>query len=335
MNFQNEILARRKRRNAKALKKHAFNTPSHPRRRAGTNGREIPQAMTCVLAIDLGGTNLRAALHNGDIAALQMLTQEAAPSSLDDFRNRVGALADEAGDITAIGLAVPGLVEGSSCRWIPNLPYLDGQNLQELFPEITVAVGNDAQIAMLAEAVEGAARSLTDALLLAIGTGIGSAVLAGDRIVAGAQGGACSFGWACADTNDAGEDRSGWLERCASGRALDIVAAGLGLANGSALISAARSGEGAAITALEVPMRSLGTALAGAVALLNPQAILISGGIADALDVMKPPLLAALRRQLPPHLRDINIRPGAFGSRAGLVGAALAGAAGAGWRQIR
>lgn len=291
--------------------------------------------MTRTLAIDLGGTNLRAALHDGDIAALQMLTHEAAPSTLEDFRSRVSQLADEAGEIAAIGLAVPGLVESSTCRWIPNLPYLDGQDLQKLLPGRTVAVGNDAQIALLAEALEGGATSLTDALLLAIGTGIGSAVLAGGRIVAGAQGGACSFGWACADTDDPGQDRSGWLERHASGRALDGVAQRLGLADGSALIAEARSGNGEAMAALEGPMQSLGTALAGAVALLNPQAVLISGGIADALDVMKPPLLAALRRQLPPHLRDINIMPGAFGSRAGLAGAALAGAAGAGWRQIR
>lgn len=291
--------------------------------------------MTRTLAIDLGGTNLRAAVHSGDVAALQRLTHEAAPSTLEDFQARLTALAGDAGDIAAIGLAVPGLVEGSTCRWIPNLPYLDGQELQKLFPRLTVAVGNDAQIAMLAEAVEGSARSLTDALLLAIGTGIGSAVLSGGRIVAGAQGGACSFGWACADTADTGEDRSGWLERSASGRALDAVARGQGLANGAALIAAARSGNGEAVAALETPMRGLGTALAGAVALLNPQAILISGGLADALDVMKPPLLAALQRQLPPHLREIDIRPGAFGSRAGLVGAALAGAAGAGWRHIR
>ncbi|HEV2507222.1 MAG TPA: ROK family protein [Mesorhizobium sp.] len=291
--------------------------------------------MTRTLAIDLGGTNLRAAVHTGDIATLQVLAHEAAPATLGDFRTRLDTLADEAGDIAAIGFAVPGLVEGSICRWIPNLPYLDGQDLQGLFPELTVAVGNDAQIAMLAEAVEGGARSLTDALLLAIGTGIGSAVLAGGRILAGAQGGACSFGWACADTDDAGEDRTGWLEREASGRALDALARGLGLANGAALIAAARSGNGQAIATLETPMRRLGTALAGAVALLNPGVVLISGGIADALDVMKPPLLAALRRQLPPHLRNIDIRPGTFGSRAGLVGAALAGATGAGWRQIR
>jgi predicted NBD/HSP70 family sugar kinase len=291
--------------------------------------------MIRTLAIDLGGTNMRAALLDGDVSRLEPIAREAAPASLEEFMTRLHRLYAEIGGAEALGIAVPGLVEGTCCRWVPNLPYLDGQDLQELFPGLHVAVGNDAQIAMLAEACEGAARGLSDTLLLAVGTGIGSAVLAGGRIVSGGQGGACSFGWACADPEDAGEDRSGWLERTASGRALDGIANGLGLADGRALVDAARAGEAEAIAALDMPMRRLGTALAGAVGLLDPQVILISGGIADALDVVRPTLLAALRRQLPPHLRGIEIRPGAFGSRAGLVGAALAGAAGPDWRHIR
>ncbi|MER8460870.1 ROK family protein [Mesorhizobium sp. M0923] len=291
--------------------------------------------MTRILAIDLGGTNLRAAIHSGDVRWLEMLSREPAPTSLDAFVARIGALRAEAGPVDALGLAVPGLVEGSVCRWIPNLPYLDGIDIATLFPRLPVAIGNDAQVAMLAEAVEGAAKGLSDAILLAIGTGIGSAVLANNRIVAGARGGACSFGWACADIEDEGEDRSGWLERFASGRAFDAAARQIGLANGGRLIEAARAGNTAALDALELPARRLGTVLAGAVALLDPQAVLISGGLADALDVVGPPLLAALRRQLPPHLRDVVLRSGEFGSRAGLVGASLAGLAGAQWRQIR
>ncbi|MER9476785.1 ROK family protein, partial [Mesorhizobium sp. M0520] len=99
--------------------------------------------------------------------------------------------------------------------------------------------------------------------------------------------------------------------------------------------AAARGPTPAALSAGSGRARRLGTALAGAVALLDPQAILISGGLADALDVMGPPLLSALQRQLPPHLRDVVLRSGEFGSRAGLVGASLAGLAGAQWRQIR
>ncbi len=290
--------------------------------------------MTRVLAIDLGGTNLRAAVYTGDIHALAQQVREPAPETLDAFATRVHALAAES-KAEVLGLAVPGLTEGSVCRWIPNLPWLDGVDIAALFPGMRVAVGNDAQIALLAEAAGGAAKGVSDAILLAIGTGIGSAVLANGRIVAGAHGGACSFGWACADIKDHGEERSGWLERVASGRALDALACEIGLADSRQLIAAAKAGELAAQTLLEVPARQLGTALAGAVGLLDPGVILISGGLADALDVIAPPLLAVLRRQVPPHLRGIELKPGLFGSRAGLVGAALAGQAGSGWRQIR
>jgi glucokinase len=291
--------------------------------------------MTRVLAIDLGGTNLRAAIFTGDIAALEIPSREPAPAGLDAFVARINALRADAGTVDALGIAVPGLVEGTVCRWIPNLPFLDGVDLQALFPDLPIALGNDAQIALLAEAVEGSAKGMSDAILLAIGTGIGSAVLANGRIVAGAQGGACSFGWACADIKDDGEERSGWLERMASGRALDALAGRIGLAGGHQLIAAAQAGELAALTLLEVPARQLGTALAGAVALLDPQAVLVSGGLAEALDVMRPPLLAALRRQLPSHLRGVEIRSGRFGAGAGLAGAALAGRAGEKWRQVR
>jgi predicted NBD/HSP70 family sugar kinase len=291
--------------------------------------------MTKVLAVDLGGTNMRAALYTGDLSTLTMLGQGAAPTDLATFTGRLAALRAEAGDIEAVGFAVPGLVQGTTCRWIPNLPYLDGLDMRALLPGLSVGVGNDAQIALLAEAGAGAAKGMSHAILLAIGTGIGSAVLANGNIVAGSHGGACSFGWACADMNDPGEDRSGWLERVASGRALDLLAQGLSMASGADLIAAARAGDRAARTALERPARQLGIALAGAVALLDPEAILISGGISDALDVLGPSILGAMRRQLPAHLKGIEIRPGAFGARAGVVGAALAGAAGAEWRRTR
>jgi predicted NBD/HSP70 family sugar kinase len=291
--------------------------------------------MTDVLAIDLGGTNLRAAVYSGDVQSLRMLAREAAPADRAAFTARLAGLIREEGAIEAIGFAVPGLVEGTTCRWIPNLPYLDGLDMQAYFPGLRIGIGNDAQIALLAEACAGAAKGMSDAILLSIGTGIGSAVLANGAIVAGAHGGACSFGWACADSDDPGEDRSGWLERVASGRAFDAIAQTLGMANGAALIAAAREGDGRARSALDRPAGQLGLALAGAVALLDPQTIVVAGGLADALDMLGTPIVAAMRRRLPGHLRGIDVRPAAFGPRAALVGAALAGAAGAGWRRLQ
>jgi predicted NBD/HSP70 family sugar kinase len=290
--------------------------------------------MTQVLAIDLGGTQLRAAVHAGDIAALRDITREAAPASFAEFTSRLAALRAEAGGVAGIGLAVPGLIEGTTCRWIPNLPYLDGVDIAALLPDVQIGLGNDAQISLLAESTAGAAQGVSDAILLAIGTGIGSAVLANGQIVAGSRGGACSFGWACADMDDPGEERSGWLERMAAGRALDGIAARTGNASAADLIASARDGDRAAIAALQTPAQSLGATLAGAVALLDPEIVLIAGGISAAFDVLAPQILAAMRRQLPAHLRGIEIRPGTFGPRAGLVGAAIAGAAGENWRRL-
>jgi predicted NBD/HSP70 family sugar kinase len=286
-----------------------------------------------ILAIDLGGTRYRAGLATtDDPAAVRPIGEWSAPGNRESFLAKLEEQLTNS-DATRLGLGIPGLAQGTICRWVPNLPYLDGLDLAAQFPAITVALGNDAQFALVAEMTAGAAVGMSDAILLAIGTGIGSAVLAGGQIVSGSNGGASSFGWASVDTNDRGDDRSGWLERHASGRALDAAASGLGLRSGTALVQAARTGSTAALDALTPPMEALGTALAGAVALLDPAAIILAGGVVASLDVLEPLILTALRRQLPPHLRGIQIKAGHFGPTAGLIGAAFAGARGPEWRR--
>jgi glucokinase len=294
--------------------------------------------MSAILAIDLGGTRIRAALVGGaspaGLSGLSIIGEAPAPKSLEVFASFVGDLIERHA-ITHLGIGVPGLARGSICSWIPNLGYLDGVDLAVLFPGISIGLGNDAQLALLAEASAGAAKGLGDAILLSIGTGIGSAVLSGGRIVKGSRGGACSFGWACADPDDPGDDRDGWLERQASGRALDAIARDAGLVDGAALIAAARTGRADAVDALRPPMRSLGTSLAGAVALLDPQTIVVTGGVATAMDLLVPLIEEGLRRQLPRHLRAIKIAAGHFGPGASLRGAAIAGESGPDWGAMR
>ncbi len=291
--------------------------------------------MSRALAIDLGGTNLRAALAEAaDPAMVQPVGSWPAPTSRAAFQELVAGLLSTH-SVSRLGLAVPGLALGTRCVWIPNLPYLDSLDLAPAFSGVSIALGNDAQFALLAEATAGAASGSSDVILLAIGTGIGSAVLSGGRILRGAQGGAASFGWASADVSDPGDDKDGWLERKASGRALDRLAVEAGLENGATLIAHARRGERAAHELLDRAAGALGTTLAGAVALLDPQKILVSGGVAAALDVLEAPVLSALRRQLPPHLRGITIAAGAFGAGASLAGAAIAAFRGQNWEEVR
>jgi glucokinase len=287
-----------------------------------------------VLAIDLGGTRYRAALARADAPqSLQPLGAAAAPRTREQFLQRVRDQLAETG-ASRLGLGIPGLAAGPVCRWVPNLPYLDGLDLAAALPGVGVALGNDAQFALLAEVKAGAAKGMRNAILLAGATGIRSAVMTDGRIVSGASGAALSFGWAAADVGDAGDETNGWLERNASGRALDAVAARLSIPSGTALVQLAREGNTEALGALERSATALGTALAGAVALLDPEAIIIAGGVAASLDVLEPMILRALRRHLPPHLRSIELRAGQFGPDAGLVGASMAGAAGAQWRSL-
>ncbi|WP_157020257.1 ROK family protein [Mesorhizobium xinjiangense] len=275
------------------------------------------------LALDLGGTNLRAGLVGGAATEPKPLGHWQAPRSLDAFRNRIAALLSEHGT-SEVGIAIPGLASGSMCLWVPNLPFLDGVDLTQLFPGVRVTLGNDAHFSLLAEAADGAARDCRNAILLAIGTGIGSAVLADGRILKGEGGAAISFGWACADPHDSGDDAHGWLERSASGHAMDRLAASLSLPDAMTLVSRARAGDERARAVLEPPMCALGAALAGGVALTGSPCVILAGGVADSLDVLGPMIRPALLRQLPPHLRSVRLAAGKFGSRSALVGAGLA-----------
>ena len=288
-----------------------------------------------VLAVDLGGTHYRAGVASSDMPAfVRPIGVWPTPSTRDELAAMLESQIAELA-ATRLGLAIPGLADGTTCRWVPNLSYLDGLDLAARFPHVEVALGNDAHLALLAEASIGAAAELSDAILLAIGTGIGSAVLADGHIIGSWRGGACSFGWAAADLVDPEEDRNGWRELHCSGQALDRVAVGVGLRDGADLVERARAGDGRAMDALVPPMCALGAALAGAVALLDPEAIIFAGGVAVALDILAPLIRRALVSRLPPHMRGVELRAAQFGPRASLVGAAFAGARGEGWRGRR
>lgn len=291
-----------------------------------------------VLGIDLGGTRLRAAWATADgPLEPRALGDEPAPRSAVELAARVAAYAAGAEGVGSLAVTVPGLVDGTVCRWVPNLPYLDGLDLAELLAGVgaRVVAGNDAQLALLAESALGAASGARDAILLAVGTGIGSAVLSQGRIARGAHGGACSFGWACGDLADPGDARSGWLERRASGRALDALGATLEPPrDGSGLIAAARAGDAAALAALAPATDALGATLAGAVALLDPEVVLLAGGVAAGADVLEPLIRAALAPRVPAHLRAVPVRAGEFGPRAGIAGALLAARSGPTWWEV-
>ena len=74
--------------------------------------------------------------------------------------------------------------------------------------------------------------------------------------------------------------------------------------------------------------------MATVINVLDPEIIVITGGVAAEMDLLAPMIAAAMDRQLPGHLRQISIEAGAFGARAGLIGAGIAGRQGADWGAI-
>jgi glucokinase len=294
-----------------------------------------------VLAVDLGGTNLRAGLlpvgsEPADVLPLATLP---APPDLPSFRAVLEELLRQSTDrceVVRIGLAVPGTADGRRSVWVPKLPYLDGVEVEALVG-LPVTVANDAQLALLAEVTAGAAAGRRDVVLFAIGTGIGSAVLSGGRIVRGAHGAACSAGWLTQAPAERGDPNDGWLERHAAGPTFDAVARDLGrpeVTDAASLMSLASRGDREALQALEHPARVLGGAIAAAVVLLDPEAILLAGGVTAGFEVLAPYLREVLERHTPSHLHGVEVAVGRFGSRAGLVGAAIAGDRGHQWTEV-
>ena len=295
-----------------------------------------------VLAVDLGGTNLRAGLlRPGHLPAdTEPLASQPSPATRDDFAVTLRALveaAQRAGPVTRVGVAVPGTADGDRCLWVPKLAYLDGISLTEI-AGVPVTVANDAHLALLAEVTCGAAAGARDVVLFAIGTGIGSAVLAGGRIVTGSHRAACSAGWMTQDPDDDGHASDGWLERHAAGPSLDRAAAAHpdpAITGAQSLVAAAAAGDQIARAAITAPARRLGGAIASAIALLDPACVLLAGGVAASADTLVPYLREVLERHTPPHLRGTPITVGRFGPRAGLVGAAIAGRRGSSWTEVQ
>ncbi|WP_418605622.1 ROK family protein [Georgenia sp. SUBG003] len=135
----------------------------------------------------------------------------------------------------SVAVGLPGWTTSTVPRWVPNLPFLDGVPLAESVGErlgASCTLLNDAQATLLAERSEGVLRGRRSAVLVALGTGIGGAVLLEGRIVRGHHGCAGSFGWLPVSAEAPDPHHGGW-EQAASGAALESAGQPWGGAAGS------------------------------------------------------------------------------------------------------
>ncbi len=278
--------------------------------------------MTAVLAVDLGGTKTALARVDPDGTVRDRCRLPAA----HDLEGSVAQIAGAASGVRAVGVIVPGIyTPGSGRAWCPNLwgtdevPLLDALRARL---DVPVAIDSDRSGYVLGESWRGAARGLRDVAFVSLSTGIGIGILAGGRVLGGAHGIAGAAGWFALDPRWTEEyGRTGCWEAESAGPA---IARHAGTPDAQAAADAARSGDPAARAAFERAARYGGMGIANLISVLNPEAVVLGGGVGQgAGDLLLEPIRAEVRRWAQPiAAARCRIVLTELGEDAGLLGAA-------------
>ncbi len=271
-----------------------------------------PEALPLVIGVDLGGTQIRAAVLRGAtlLSRVGCLTGEdpaperLIPRMLDAIRQALAEANVKLSEIAGLGMGAPGPLNGNSgivfCP--PNLPGWVNVPLRDIFAaelQVPIYLENDANAAALGEHLFGAGRGCSDVIYLTISTGIGSGIIANGQLLTGCKGTAAELGHITLDRRGprCNCGNIGCLESIASGTAIArranerIV---LGHADGAELLEyslAHQRQEGAADTpedthkALDTPIHVNARMVAEAAEAGIPLAREIIANAADALGI--------------------------------------------------
>jgi glucokinase len=305
-------------------------------------------ARNMVLAFDLGGTKLAAALVDRAGKVVERKTIDADKSSTLAPVRQILELARELsgsksvkGKVAAAGVAVPGLVRRDGTVWAPNLLGWKRMALARRLKQalrVPVVVESDRNAAVLGEAWRGVARGKSDVIVLMLGTGIGAGIWSGGRLVRGAHELSGCAGWMVV-TEEHGPEamRVGQLESLASGPAIaraakKELARGLGelpeqipaeAINAYEVAEAARRGDAASIKVYREAGRLLGYAVANLVSLFDPEMVIIGGGLASASDLFLDSLKKSMKERSQPLLgKQVRVAVSRLGGDANLLGMA-------------
>jgi glucokinase len=259
-------------------------------------------ALRPVLALDLGGTQLRTALimPSGEVVRR---SSRPTPRTADSLvRAAVEALADarlgargSADAPVAVGISAPGPLDPHSGKLIdpPNLhPSTWGLPLAGLVADaldLPATMDKDTNVAALGEGFFGAAAGTNDFVYLTISTGVGGAVITGGRLLHGPDGVAGELGHLAIDAYDGplcGCGARGHLEAIASGTGIAAAAraAGLDVGHASArdVANLEAAGNATAAQVMARARQAVASAVVTVVDLFNPDLVIIGGGIAAA-----------------------------------------------------
>jgi len=316
-----------------------------------TGGTKISSALFTREGEVIGKTKVSIDKSGGDGAAAQIA---------EILRGLDGLAERNEGRLLAAALCVPGVVyQKTGLVWAPNIRGWDhfplGERIKQAYvraeredaPEARISgvsvprlvIESDRSAYVMGEQWRGAAKGARDAVFLAVGTGIGAGILAEGRVVHGSEDIAGAVGWFALDPNFKDEYAAmGCFEAEASGNSVGRKAARL-LAEGrsslmrelaggdpakvtAAIVAeAARKNDAVARTIIDDTVAYLAMGIANIVSILNPEIIVLGGGLFQASDLLLEPIRKEFKRWAQPlSARSVRIELSELGEDAGLYG---------------
>jgi glucokinase len=309
--------------------------------------------MGFTIGVDVGGTKVLGGVVDQSGTVLKSARRD---TPREGGTSLTQAIADVAKELMAdfqidsVGVSAAGFVS-SDRKTMLATPNIAGWNGVDLDSELTQLIGlpvvieNDANAAAWGEARFGAGRGREHLLMLTVGTGIGGGIVVNGDLYRGAFGIAAEIGHmrVVPDGHLCGCGARGCFEQYGSGNALlrharEAIAASPDIARnllsrgdgtidgltGKAITEAARDGDAVALAAFNTTGQWLGAGIATLSVILDPECVVIGGGVIDAGEILLEPTRAALERYMPfagkhPYPEIIAA---SLGNEAGLVGAA-------------
>lgn len=303
------------------------------------------------IGIDIGGTKIAGALVDSEGQIVREARVPTPAKDIDALVDAVVGLINELSEghrVLGAGVAAAGFVDADQANVI-YATNLTGRNEPlkaklEKFIDIPVIIENDANAAAWAEYRYGAGRGYKHMTMLTIGTGVGGAIITNSKMLRGGFGVAAELGHMRIVPNGrpCACGAKGCFEQYASGTALlraakELAASGeaegarllelqqqAGELTGAQVYQAITEGDGGALRILGELGTWIGETIASLSAILDPEVVVIGGGVSQAGDLLLDPIKKAFLANMPAHgfRPELEIKTAEFVNDAGVVGAA-------------
>lgn len=297
--------------------------------------------------VDVGGTTVKIGLFSGDGKLEEKY--EIATDKSDQGAHIIEHIAAKLEEIIAkksygildcmgVGIGLPGPVDRGMILGCVNLGWGIFSIVEEFskaFHNVPVYAGNDANIAALGEYVAGAGKGMKNMIMVTLGTGVGGGIIIDGRILEGANGGAGEIGHIPVNPQEqdtCGCGKKGCLEQYASATGIVRIAEKLRKENGNTALPSgctakqvfdyAKEGDELAMQAVEELGRYLGLALASCACVLNPEGIVIGGGVSRAGKILLDVTEKNFQTYVFKPCRNVKFSLAELGNDAGIYGAA-------------